>query len=72
MAHFNLTASDASLQTGLRMYSGAIHNVAVANGKARTVPWTLDDIAIELAFRERATKMRARFSKRIYVGTMAD
>jgi len=48
--HFNLTVLDASLQTRLRMHGGAIKHVAVANGKARAVPWTMDDVPVKLTF----------------------
>lgn len=45
LPHFDLAVLDAGSQTRLRMDSWAINDVTVANGKARTVPRTLDDIS---------------------------
>ena len=70
--NFNLTALDSSLQTRLRMYGGTIYHVTIPDRKARTVPRTLDDVAVELAFGERTAKMRAGLSQGEYLRPTPD
>jgi hypothetical protein len=53
LADFDLATANTSLETRLWMNGGPVDNVTVANGEARSVPWTLDDVTIQLTFRER-------------------
>jgi len=49
--YFHLTLSHASFQAGLRVYGRAVDDMAIANRKARCVPWALDYIAVKCALR---------------------
>jgi hypothetical protein len=54
------------------MHGWPIHHVSIANGEAGTMPRTLDHIAVELTFRERATQVRAGLSQRIHLRAVPD
>jgi hypothetical protein len=49
------------------MHSGTVNYVAVVDGKAGGMPWTLDNLALKLAFGQRAAEVRAGLGKGIYL-----
>ncbi len=49
-ADLDLAIANARFKTGLRMHGRAVDDMSIANGKTRSMPRTLDDVAVKFAF----------------------
>lgn len=65
LSYFNLSVPNASLQARLRVHCRPIDDMAVINGKAGSMPWTLNKVAIKRALGKRSAQVGAGFCQSI-------